>query len=250
MPLDSSLYPLSLLRTDGRRWNELRVLRANISTQASASGSAYLEMGNTKVLCTVHGPSEGRGQRNNNSATVEVEVNIAGFSQVDRKRRGRNDKRVQELQYTVANAFQTHLFTHLYPRSSIGVTLHVLSLDGGLLASCINASTLALIDAGIPMPGYLVACTSGSTSSLEDDKPGDPVLDLNGSEEQEIPFLTVATVGNEDDRVAVLVMESRCQATGRLEGMMAVGIDGCKQVRGILEGVVRKQGKAFLRAQK
>ena len=98
MPLDTSTYSLALLRLDGRRWNELRRLTAQISTQAAADGSSYLEMGNTKVICTVTGPSEAKGTGGNRSggdkADVQVVINIAGFSGVDRKRRGRGDKYV------------------------------------------------------------------------------------------------------------------------------------------------------------
>lgn len=114
-----------------------------------------------------------------------------------------------------------------------------------MLAACINACTLALIDAGIPSADYLVACTAGSTSSYAtDDEAADPLLDLNGSEELELPFLTVATLG-ETDKVGVLVMETRVQVA-RVEGMLAVAVDGCKQVREILDGVVRRQGKKQL----
>ena len=106
MPLDTSTYSLALLRLDGRRWNELRRLTAQISTQASADGSSYLEMGNTKVICTVMGPSEqkpaagtgGRGvSGNRDEAEIRVEISVAGFSGVDRKRRVRNDKCVYFL---------------------------------------------------------------------------------------------------------------------------------------------------------
>ncbi len=38
------------LRLDGRRPNEIRQLRAEMSTLASADGSATFEMGNTKVF--------------------------------------------------------------------------------------------------------------------------------------------------------------------------------------------------------
>ena len=99
MPLDTSTYSLALLRLDGRRWNELRRIHAQISTQAAADGSSYLEMGNTKVICTVTGPAEARrtaasaGSQDSN-ATVQVEIGIAGFSGVERKRRGRGDKSV------------------------------------------------------------------------------------------------------------------------------------------------------------
>ncbi|KAL3425319.1 Exosome complex component SKI6 [Phlyctema vagabunda] len=251
MPLDTSTYSLALLRLDGRRWNELRRLTAQISTQAAADGSSYLEMGNTKVICTVAGPSEGKRTGGGsaggaaNEAEVRVEIGIAGFSGVDRKRRGRNDKRVSEMQTTIANTFSETLFTHLYPHSTILLNLHVLSQDGSLLAACLNACTLALIDAGIPMRDYICACTAGSTSSYSaNDEQADPLLDLNMMEEQELPFLTVATVG-ETDGVAVLVMETRMQ-TQRLEGMLAVGVDGCKQVREILDGVVRRRGKKIL----
>jgi len=63
-------------------------------------------------------------------------------------------------------------------------------------------------------------------------------------EEQELPFLTVGTLGGGDE-VCVLVMETRVQV-GRLEGMLAVGVDGCKQVREILDGVVRRNGMKVL----
>lgn len=97
MPLDTSTYALSLLRLDGRRWNELRRISAQISTQAASDGSSYLEMGNTKVICTITGPAERRrggaagGGRDDEKASIEVEVGIAGFSG-ERKKRGRGDR--------------------------------------------------------------------------------------------------------------------------------------------------------------
>src|SRR4051794_6988206 len=141
-----------------------------------------------------------------------------------------NHRRMSEIQSTIQSTFARTLFTHLYPHSTITISLQILSQDGSLLAALLNASTLALIDAGIPMRDYICACTSGSTSSYSsNDEAADPLLDLNLSEEQELPFLTVATVGGSDE-VSVLVCESRVQV-GRLEGMLAVGVDGCKQVR-------------------
>jgi len=114
MPLDTSTYKLALLRVDGRRWNELRRVHAQIRTQAAADGSSYLEMGHTKVMCVVTGPSEPGPRRGTGAGTtggggaggaggggsggqgkeaeVVVSIVIAGFSSVDRKRHGRNDK--------------------------------------------------------------------------------------------------------------------------------------------------------------
>lgn len=99
-----------------------------------------------------------------------------------------------------------------------------------------------------------MACTSGSTSAYSSSSGGggsgdadadaDPLLDLNAGEELDLPFLTVGTVGK-GDSVGVLVMESRVQV-GMVEGMLAVGVDGCKQVREILDEVVRRQGRRVL----
>lgn len=107
------------------------------------------------------------------------------------------------------------------------------------------------------MPSILAAVTSGIITSTDSAAPSDPVLDLNNAEELELPFLCVATVAglteDKEDKVSILVMESRIQIGQdgkKLEAMLAVGVDGCKQVRGIMEGVVRDHGSRILRARR
>jgi exosome complex component RRP41 len=97
MPLDTSSYSLALLRLDGRRWNELRRIRAQISTQPAADGSSGFEIGNTRVICHVTGPQELRrtgaaGGQSGSEARVEVEIRTASFSGVERKKPVRADK--------------------------------------------------------------------------------------------------------------------------------------------------------------
>ncbi|MCJ1309453.1 Exosome non-catalytic core component [Agyrium rufum] len=269
MPLDTSIYSLAHLRLDGRRWNELRHLSASISTQPSASGSSLLTLGNTRVLCTVTGPTEAprRAASTSNTgadanASIAVEVVVAPFATTDRKRRGKGDKRISELQMTIGNTFQAALLTHLYPHSQITISLTVLALDGALLAACLNAATLALVDAGIPMLDYVCACTAGSCptnlslgsgggggggrggKTVGGDVQADPLLDLNEQEELELPFLTVATLGP-TEQVCTLIMETKV-SIDRVEGMMAAAVDGCKQVKDILDDVVRERGKVML----
>ncbi|KAK8857324.1 ribosomal protein S5 domain 2-like protein [Apiospora arundinis] len=256
MPLDTSTYNLALLRVDGRRWNELRQQKAQMGVQPSADGSAYLEMGNTKIQCIISGPNERDVKATSSAstaptsnglgATVAVSIMIAPFATVDRKRRGRNDKRLQEMQTTIASGLAAAVQGQSYgPRSTIHISLNVLSQDGSLLAGLINAASLALVDAGVPMTDYLVACTAGSTSSYAAaDEEADPLLDLNTQEEQELPFLTLATLGA-TDKVVAMVCESRVQLT-RLEGMMATAADGCKGVRDFLDNVVREKGEIMV----
>lgn len=177
---------------------------------------------------------------------------------MDRRRRNRMDKRIQELQTTISSAFQSHLFTHLFPRSTISISLHVLSLDGALLGACLNAASLALVDAGVPMPSILSAISAGIITPIDSTSKPEPVLDLNNAEEQELPFLTIGTVAGQvseggEDKVSVLLMESRCEiggGNGKVEGMLATGVDGCKEVRRKLEEVIRKHGTKVMQSRK
>ncbi|EEQ86701.1 exosome complex endonuclease 1/ribosomal RNA processing protein [Blastomyces dermatitidis ER-3] len=284
MPLDTSTtYRLTRLRLDGRRWNELRLMQAQISTNPASSGSSYLSMGNTVVICMVHGPAEGRRSEATGpareGAVVSVAVNVAGFSGVDRKKRGATggggDRQAStDLATALRDAFQPHLHTHLYPHSTISLHVSVLSSDGSLFAACINACTLALVDAGIPMPGLLCACTVGmsgraSTPAAPElarvggiNESLDPLLDMSMPEEQELPFMTVANTnpaptgddsmddeeGEENQMLSVVQMESGVHIS-YLETMFAVGLDGCKQVREILNGVLKAAGRKVLEGE-
>lgn len=57
-------------------------------------------MGNTKIMCTISGPEESTRRAaaaagsggGGAEAQIQVEINIAGFSGVERKRRARTDK--------------------------------------------------------------------------------------------------------------------------------------------------------------
>ncbi|KAG5289827.1 exonuclease [Histoplasma ohiense] len=282
MPLDTSTtYRLTRLRLDGRRWNELRLMQAQISTNPASSGSSYLSMGNTVVICMVHGPAEGRRSEATGpareGAVVSVAVNVAGFSGVDRKKKsatgGGGDRQAStDLAFALRDAFQPHLHTHIYPHSTISLHVSVLSSDGSLFAACINACTLALVDAGIPMPGLLCACTvgmSGRASTPAEpeltrvggiNESLDPLLDMSMPEEQELPFMTVANTNpaptggdsmddQEENQMLSIVQMGAGVHISYLETMFAVGLDGCKQVREILNGVVKAAGRKVLEGE-
>ena len=186
------------------------------------------------------------------------------------------NRRTHQIQQTLTSTFQRTLFTNLYPASTIALTIHILSDDGSLLAACLNAASLALVDAGVPTKGYVAACTVGVVGEPPaaaggrgggggvggGGGGGDPLLDLNGQEELDVPGLSVATVGGgsglglglglggdavkgkEEERKKVVVcnLETKVQV-GFIEGMLAVGVDGCERVRGILNEVVREKGR-------
>ena len=107
-------------------------------------------------------------------------------------------------------------------------------LPPGIQAACINAATLALIDAGIPMKDYVTAVSAGCIS-------GKPVLDINYIEETARgPELTVAILPK-TKKITTLEMESRVHAD-IFEGVLALAIEGCCSIEGILDKV-RKSSK-------
>ena len=69
-----------------------------------------------------------------------------------------------EMELFLEGIFGTVIDRSLHPRSLIDIHLQILQLDGGLLHAAINATTLALIDAGIAMTDYVAACSVGVVS--------------------------------------------------------------------------------------
>ncbi|KAH9728711.1 exosome complex component rrp41 [Citrus sinensis] len=149
------------LRLDGRRPTEMRQLRAEIGNVAKADGSAVFEMGNTKVIAAVYGPRE-----------VRCEYSMASFSTGDRMRKPKGDRRSTEISLVIRQTMEACILTHLMPRSQIDIFVQVLQADGGTRSACINAATLALQDAGIPMRDIVTSCSAGYLNST-------PLLDLN-----------------------------------------------------------------------
>lgn len=67
--------------------------------------------------------------------------------------------------------------------------------------------------------------------------------------------MSIATVAGElgeEDKVSVLIMESRFQlagANGIVESMVGIGLDGCKQIRKNMEDVIRKHGARVIQGR-
>ncbi|TFK19359.1 exosome component 4 [Coprinopsis marcescibilis] len=190
-------------RSDGRRQHELRDLNIDLSRHGEADGSALISHGLTQVLVSVHGPREAkmRSHTFHDRANINVEVTVASFSTGERRKRLRGDKRILEFAATIKATFEPVIRTSLYPRSQIDIYIQVLQQDGGTLQTCINGTTLALINAGIPMTDFVCAISGGVHSTS-------PMLDLTTLEENDIPHVTVAVMPKAK-KVVLVTMETR-----------------------------------------
>ncbi|KAL0464880.1 UNVERIFIED_CONTAM: Exosome complex component RRP41 [Sesamum latifolium] len=256
------------LRLDGRRPMEMRQLRAEIGVVSKADGSAVFEMGNTKVIAAVYGPREGqnRSQQSNDQALVNYllqsqpaclnfvlskrpsfwvmslhgcqvrcEYSMANFSTGDRMRKPKGDRRSTEISLVIRQTMEACILTHLMPRSQIDIFVQVLQADGGTRSACINAATLALADAGIPMCDLVTSCSAGYLN-------GTPLLDLNYVEDSAGgPDVTVGILPKLD-KVTLLQMDSKLQLD-TFENVMQLAIEGCKAVASYIREILLENTK-------
>ena len=229
------LYSPEGLRVDGRRWNELRSFECKINTHPVFDGSSYVEHGNSKVICMVKGPMEPRqrSQVNQTQVVIEMNLNIASFSSLQRRIRNKSDKRIIEMKTTLERTFEQSVMSHLYPRTLIEVDVQVLAQDGGILATMTNAITLALIDAGISMYDHVSAISVGIHDQT-------PLLDLNVIEENEMSCITIGVVGK-SEKLAMLLLEDK-MPLDKLESVLGVAIAGGHRIRDMMDEQVRSHG--------
>ncbi|MDV0444504.1 Ribonuclease PH [Methanimicrococcus sp. At1] len=210
------------LRTDQRKPDEIRPMSIKIGVLSRANGSCYLEWGANKVLAAVYGPREAHPRRMQlpNKAVIRYRYNMQSFSVEDRARPGPN-RRSSEISKVSREAFEPVLFAEDYPKAAIDIFVEVLQADAGTRTAAINAASLALVDAGIPMRGLVSACAAGKVG-------GKIVLDLNKPEdnygEADLPIAMT-----EDGRITLIQMDGHLTPS-EFEEAMALVQNGCRQV--------------------
>jgi len=180
-------------RSDGRRWDELRPIRMRVGVLKRADGSALVEMGNTKVLAAVYGPRESHPRHllPPDRAILRVAYRMATFS-VEERKKPQPSRREIELSKVIKEALEPALYLEEFPRTAIDVYTLVLQAAGGTRTASINAASLALADAGIPMKGLVTAVAVGRI--------GDQIIvDLNDLEDKygdaDMPIAMVPVTG-------------------------------------------------------
>lgn len=223
-----------------------------------ADGSALFSMGSTRVLATVNGPREcmQRGGALQSSAIVSVLFHAASFSSVSGDRRkskrslnvssaaGRPDRRMTEWASLVEDVFSTAIPLDLFPRSQIVISIEVLDADGSVLAAAINATTLALVDAGIPITDYVLATTVAHAERA-------CLIDTNRSEEPmlashvgSMPRMTMACFGR-DARGQNLLLHldsAPSVSVDRVNAMMDAGATAIADLFAIVDQSIVRPG--------
>jgi len=147
------------LRKDGRMKNQMRSIFMKTGVISQASGSSYIEMNGTKVICGVYGPRQSPDFTAN--AIVSCEFKYSSFSKMDRRYGFRPENIEKEFSILIVQSTSVAIQLEKFPKSLIEINLLVLECDGGELGASITAASLALADAGISSYDLVAACTSG-----------------------------------------------------------------------------------------
>lgn len=123
-------------------------------------------------------------------------------------------------------------FPALSTFSPCALPLQILQSDGGNYSACVNAATLAVIDAGIPMRDYVCACTAGFVDDT-------PLADLCHAEESGGGTSLAVALLPRGGQIALLQMDARLHQD-HLDTLMEAAMTACKGVSKVLDEVVRQ----------
>lgn len=179
---------MAFKRPDGRKLNELRPMSAKVGVVPNADGSAIFAFGDTVAIAAVYGPRLLHPQhlQNPQQAVLRVTYDLLSFSVYDRKKPGPS-RRSQEISKMTEFALAPVLDLTEFPNTVIDVQIYIIQADAGTRTAGINAASMALAHAGLPMKNLVCSVAIGKqdttvvadlTKEEEDFKEGEGATDF------------------------------------------------------------------------
>lgn len=179
-------------RHDGRAPGEMRTVTIEPGFMASATGSALISVGDTKVICTASAEERVPGwRRGSGKGWLTAEYGMLPASTGQRKQRdvqrGRPDGRTVEIQRLIGRSLRGVIDLELLGERTIYLDCDVLQADGGTRTAAITGAYVALglacarlrSEGGLaadPLTGSVAAISCGIVEGV-------PVLDLDYPED-------------------------------------------------------------------
>jgi ribonuclease PH len=179
-----------VIRSDGRRPNEIRPVKITPDYLVNAEGSVLIDMGNTSVLCAV--TVEDRVPRfamGTGSGWITAEYGMLPRSTHTRtpRERSASSGRTAEIQRLIGRSLRSVAHLDLLGERTFTVDCDVIKADGGTRTAAITGAYVALVLAmqklvqAQSLPSIPVRCAVAAVScGLYDDI---PLLDLNYEED-------------------------------------------------------------------
>ena len=173
------------IRLDGRKPDEMRPVKIETGVLQNADGSAYIEVGKTKVIAGVFGPRPIHPKHETlfDRAKVRCTYTLSSFSTEERARPGPS-RRSKEISKVSSEALDAAIIAERFPRTAIDVFIQIIQADASTRVAGLTAASVAVADAGIPMYDLVTACSFGKDYGTQDGKPVEVmVLDLDKPED-------------------------------------------------------------------
>ncbi|KAF5751555.1 3'-5'-exoribonuclease family protein isoform 1 [Tripterygium wilfordii] len=142
------------VRPDGRGYRQCRPAFFRTGAVNAASGSAYAEFGNTKVIVSVFGPRESK-KAMMYSDVGRLNCNV-GFTTFATPIRGQGSDH-KEFSSLLHKALEGAIILETFPKTTVDVFALVLESGGSDLPVIISCASVALADAGIMMYDLVAA---------------------------------------------------------------------------------------------
>ena len=239
------------LRTDGRRWDELRPLKITRSYLKNVEGSVLIEMGDTKVICAVTvAESVPPFLRGKNKGWVSAEYGMLPRSSHERiareSVRGRGGGRTHESQRLIGRSLRAVMDLERLGERTLWIDCDVIQADGGTRTASITGAFIALADAllhaqkqgridRIPIKDYLAAVSVGRVR-------GQAALDLCYAEDSDAEVdMNVVMTGSEKFVEVQGKAEQQPFTRSELDALMDLAKKGVRQLvvrqRKLLKGL-------------
>ena len=236
------------MRADGRAPDELRPVRIEPGFVRSASGSALIEAGGTRVICTASvDESVPRWMKGQGKGWVTAEYGMLPASTGDRKQRdvtkGRPDGRTVEIQRLIGRSLRGVIDFAALGERTVWVDCDVLEADGGTRCAAITGGYVALelalarlVAAGkldaLPLTGSVAAVSCGVVD-------GEPLLDLDYPEDSTAEVDANVVMTGDGGLVEVQATAERTPLSrANLDALLALAQAGIEQLRGIQAAAV------------
>ena len=164
-------------RYDGRKFDETRPITAKVGVVPNADGSAMFAFGDTVAIAAVYGPKQLHPQhlQNPERGILRCNYSMMSFSVSERIRPGPN-KRSMEISKITEWALNPAVMINEYPNTVVDVHILIPQADASTRCAGINAASLALAHAGLPMKDLITSVSIGKMDKQL-------VVDVNKKEE-------------------------------------------------------------------
>jgi len=223
-------------RIDGRRLDELRPIKMSVGVITRADGSADVSSGDTHALASAYGPRAlfPRHLQESETGILRCRYNMAPFSVDDRKSPG-PDRRSIELSKVIRLALEPTLMLEDYSKATVDVFIEIIQADGSTRVTGINAASIALADAGVPMKDLVAACSVGKID-------GKLIVDLCGKEDNSSEADLAFAMMPSKEYVTLLQMDGTVSNEELIE-LLDMAVNNCKRIYEIQKKVLKEKYK-------